>query len=315
MRKYILTVTLNPAIDKTARVDRLRLGRDHREEELHVSAGGKGVNVSRSLAILGEPTLATGIVGGHTGKYLIAQLTKEGIRNDFLETEGETRVNLTVIDSSSYAITRIIERGVPVTQKIFAAFKEKYKKLVQRASYVVFCGANAYGLDDRAYGELIAIAHRADVATALDTRGESLIAGLASKPFMVKPNIEEAGYIVGEKLTTLSKIKKAARSIAEQGVQIVLITMGSRGALAYNGKEVIYAAPGALTCVNHVGCGDAFLAGFISSHKSRLSFKDSLRRAVAVGSASALTKQPGDFRMNDAKEIFAKIRVNTRLCA
>jgi len=293
--KYILTVTLNPAIDKTVKVPAFTIGQEHREEALSLSAGGKGLNVSRTLKLLGIRTLATGIAGGSAGDFISGELDKEGISNDFLKTKRQTRTNLTVIDTCSGKITRVIERGPDVNASIFGSFKDKFGRLLKNASFVIFSGSNAYGLADDSYAELILMAKKKGVPAALDTSGKPLIAGLRAGPDIVKPNLEEAEYALGKKLDTVKKIKQAVMSLREKGAGMGLITMGAKGSVGYDGHELVYIALSPIEYVNDVGCGDAFLAAFIVSRIRGMSFAESLAAATRIGTLSALTEKPGAF--------------------
>ena len=131
MKSYILTVTLNPAIDKTADVTQFVPGRNHRVTDIHYSAGGKGVNVSRALKRLRVNTLATGFLGGPEGKFIEETLKKERIHHKFVPISGESRTSLAVIDKRTGRVTRILEEGPAVKQKELAAFRKNYNALLQ----------------------------------------------------------------------------------------------------------------------------------------------------------------------------------------
>ena len=280
MSGRILTVSLNPAIDKTISGKRACL-----------SAGGKGVNVSRALKILGVKNLATGLIGGKNGDRIASLFKKEKIKNDFFRIKKETRTNLTVIGPAGGKISRTIEKGPQVTAAEFAGFKKKFRSLLKDCRFVVFSGANANGLPDSAYAELIRIAARRGIKAALDTRDAPLVRGLKVRPFLVKPNLEEAECIKG------------------RGVNISLITLGPGGAIAFGGRRVIFAKPPRLKAVNDVGCGDAFLAGFIAYYLKGKDLKDCLRAATAAGAANALSLRPGAFKKSDFEKLTKKVKI------
>jgi len=309
MKKYILTVTLNPALDKTVKVPNFKAGLDHRTEGLYVNAGGKGINVSRALNILGSPNLATGILGGRTGEWIIEELKKEKIKNDFLKIDTETRTNLTIVDAEGSAITRVIERGLPIDRSALSSFKKKFGLLLKNSEYVIFSGSNATGLRDDLYCELIEMARSKAVKTVLDTRGKPLALGARARPFILKPNLEEAEYITGTKLNSLAKIKEAAKKLSSKGIEIVVITMGSAGAILYRASRTIYARPPSVKYTSHVGCGDAFLAGLLDSLAKRRSLELSLKIASASGAASALTQKSGAFNISDMKKLVRRVRI------
>src|SRR5437660_12535836 len=112
----ILTVTLNAAIDKSLSVPNFRLGRRHRTVEQRTTAGGKGVNIARTLKALGQPVIATGFAGGPTGTHIVEQLTEESILNDFVGIREESRTNTSVLEPTTGEQREISERGAAVNE-------------------------------------------------------------------------------------------------------------------------------------------------------------------------------------------------------
>ncbi len=308
-KKHVLTVTLNPAIDKTVFTDNFSLGKDHRVCGARKSAGGKGINVSRALVKLGSSTVATGIVGGMTGAFIVDAIKKDGIGSKFCYSELETRTNLTVIDRTSGRITRIIEDGPRVSKKIFQDFIKLYTGLLNQAALVIVSGANARGLPDTVYSELTRLAHKKRVNIYIDTRSKALTYSIKARPDLVKPNLEEAEYLAGRKLDTVEKVKNAAISIVQRGAKKAIITMGRDGALLSDGLKTFYAKAPKLKPVNDVGCGDSFLAAFASASLSNAGDSESLKLAVSVGAASSLTEEPGNFNRGDVERFLKQIHV------
>ncbi|MFA5165244.1 MAG: 1-phosphofructokinase family hexose kinase [Candidatus Omnitrophota bacterium] len=288
----VLTVTLNPAVDKTVDGPRVKL-----------SAGGKGINVSRALKTLGVDSVVTGFAGGRPGDFIRSALKKERISERLVGIRGASRQNLTVIGRGGKT-TRRIEKGPAVSAKEFVEFKKAFVKLLRGRRYVVFSGANANGLKDSAYAELIRIAKKNGVMTVLDTRDAALKEGLRARPDIVKPNIEEARYICG---------KGTLECLRAKGARTVLLTMGAAGAAATDGRDTVIARPPKAGAVNNVGCGDAFLAGFIAYRLKGRDFKDSVRAATAAGTANAAAKAaclvPGSFKKKDFLEILRQTDV------
>ncbi|MDD5270491.1 MAG: hexose kinase [Candidatus Omnitrophica bacterium] len=288
----VLTVTLNPAVDRTVNGARVKL-----------SAGGKGINVSRALKALGVDSIVTGLAGGKAGDFIRSALRRERISERLVGIRGESRKNLTVIGRGG-KITRRIEKGPAVSAEEFREFKKMFAKLLRGRRYVVFSGANANGLKDSAYAELIGIAKKNGVMTALDTRDAALKEGLKAKPDIVKPNIKEARYICG---------RDPMGCLRAKGARTVLLTMGRAGAAATDGKDKVNARPPRVKAVNDVGCGDAFLAGFIAYRLKGKGFKESVRAATAAGAANAAAKAaclvPGSFKRKDFLEMLSQTDV------
>ncbi len=308
-KKYVLTVTLNPAIDKTIQVKNFSVGRDFRAEDITLSAGGKGLNVSRALRDLKAPSLATGLLGGASGDFIRRELKKEGIPNDFSWVAGETRTNLTVIDHRRNKITRVLEKGPYVTRLEFSGFKRKFASLLKNSRYVIFSGSIPRGLPESLFAQLINTAKKKNIRALVDTSGEPLKAALRARPFLIKPNLEEAETVLGRKLNSLLRIKEALKYFLKSGVKIIVISMGKDGAVASNEKETWQAVAPKLKCKNNVGCGDALLAGFVYAHEHNNNFRDSFQFAVACGAANVLSLKPGAIQEKAVQKLFPKISV------
>lgn len=309
MKNPVLTVTLNPAVDKTIKISNFKLGLEHRFDEIFLSAGGKGVNVSQALKKLGVCSVATGFAGGASGVYIRRKLQKEKIKTAFIEIQGETRTSLTVIDGKSRKTTRILEDGPMVKRKDIHAFKQKFSSLLDHCCYVVFSGRNIPGTGDSFYRDLIHMAKKKGKITVLDTSGLPFSLGLKGKPDIIKPNLREAEIILKRTLDTTSKIKKAIRVFLSKGIKYVIVSLGSQGAIGYNGGEFWSAVPPAQKAINPVGSGDALVAGFIYARLKEYSFAKSLQTAVAVGTANALSIDPGYFTRAQVIHLIKKVKL------
>lgn len=309
MRKVILTVTLNPAVDVTTVVDGFLLGKSHASCRQIVSAGGKGINVSRVLDRLGVPTLALGIGGGASGRWIVDLLNSEKIPNDFVGIGGEARTNLTVIDMKNDRHTRVLGVGPEVSRAEIGAFEKKYKQRLAQSCAVVLSGRTLYKAPDDLYARLIRLARKAGVAAVLDTSGEPLRQGIKAGPFMVKPNLEEAREVFGCRLETLTQGKNVLKDIHQMGVAVAMLSMGKEGALASNGREVLHVKPPSVEVRNDVGCGDALVAGFLYAYRRRMVFAGALRWAVAAGTANAMNMTPGLIRRKDLVQLARAVTV------
>src|ERR1700729_3139659 len=165
----IITVTLNAAIDKSLAVPNFRLGRRHRTVEQRTMAGGKGVNIARTLKSLGQPVIATGFAGGATGTRIVEQLTEESILNDFVCIREESRTNTSVLDPTTGQQTEINERGPAVSEHEVELFRDKLLYLARGAAIVVFAGSLPRGVEPEIYASLVRDLERLDGITAVDT--------------------------------------------------------------------------------------------------------------------------------------------------
>ena len=285
----ILTVTLNAAIDRTIAVPNFRLGHRHRAVESRTVAGGKGVNVARALKLLGRPVIATGLVGGSTGKAILEQLEGEGILNDFTRIAGESRTNLAVVDPTSGGQTELNERGPAVTGEEADRFVEKLLYLSQGASVCVLAGSAPPGLDGEFYARLVAELGKLGVLCVLDTDGELMRTALKVEPAVVAPNVPEAEEAVGHEFNDSDDIAMGLAGLIEMGAGEAIITREA-GCVAVvgNGDErrhyEVQIEP--LEAVSSVGSGDCFLAGYVAARFEGRSPRDCLAYGVACGAES-----------------------------
>ena len=211
----ILTVTLNPAIDVRYNVEKLDTGNINRTISIEKNAGGKGINVSRIIKKLGGDVLATGIVGGHTGKLFLSKLDKDGIKNNFIKTDFETRTCIAVIDKSTGKITELLE-SAEGKEKDFENFLKKYISILESGVKLV-CGSGSIlnGIQKDSYNILINEASKRGIKFILDTSGDTLIKGIEAKPFLIKPNQDELEDMFNKKFSTVNEIIEAARKIVK----------------------------------------------------------------------------------------------------
>ncbi len=289
----ILTVTLNPAIDQMVLVPHFVVGKDNRALRVTSTAGGKGLNVARTLKGLGAQTVATGFAGGATGQNLLRELLLEGIEHNFVFIQGETRVNLTVGDQKTKKQTRLLEPGPVVDKTDLASFWRKFQRLAEKSQWIVVSGRGIQGAPKDFYGELTQTGQKAGGKVFVDTSGKDFQAALKGKPFLVKPNKNEAEVFLKSKLSSRKDIKTALKKLLNRGAQNVIISLGRRGAAGTDGKVFCFATVPPVKVVNPVGCGDALLAGCVYAFSQQSRFKDVLAFGAACGTASALTAVPG----------------------
>ncbi len=307
--KPILTVTLNPAVDKIVQMNGCALGKEHRVVSCQVAAGGKGINVSRGLRNFGIPTLAAGFVGGAAGKLITESLAAEGIGQQFVPVRGESRTNLTVIDQKTRAHTRFLEDGPNVTAEELKVFKTLLVRLLKKCEWVVFSGRGIASTGKDFYRQLLQMANQCHCKSVLDTSSEDLRCGLKAKPFLIKPNQEEAEFIFEKKLNSPAKIAEALRFFHRQGARITIISLGAEGAVAFDGQALVKATPPRIRPLNTVGCGDAMVAGFLFAWLKKYDFVTALRFAVAAGTANAFSRVPCGATLVRTQAIFKRVKI------
>jgi 1-phosphofructokinase family hexose kinase len=282
----ILTVTLNPMLDKTVEVEGLTRGRTHRATRVGMVVGGKGVNVARQLHLLGVPTVATGCWGGPVGKQLAELLSAEGIPHDFIEVASGTREGVTYREPDG-TWTAIFEPPHAVTPAEADALVEKCVARLSGTEWLVCCGSSPCDAADGVYARIIDAARRAGKASALDSYGKAFRLGVEAMPEMVKVNADEFRQTFGGTLETDDDFRIALRRIARMGIRYAVITDGPRPCYATDGADWWKVVPPSVRPVNATGSGDSMIAGVLASLEARESFGRALVRGTAAGAANA----------------------------
>jgi len=269
MTRPIVTVTLNPAIDRTVWVDQLVPGTTHRTADTRATFGGKGINVARSVARIGAPVVALGLAGEDQATPIERYLDSLGVASRFIRTPGETRTNLKVIEQATGRLTEINGSGSEVGAEHVDALEHELLATVERqqATVVVFAGSLPLGVDASVYARWsVALRERWPMLRVLaDTSDEALLQVARARPFFLKPNRVEAAALTGRPVETIQDAIEAAREIGRMGVRGVLLSLGSSGAVAAWGEgvetllaSVIEVPRGQLQTT--VGAGDAMVA-------------------------------------------------------
>ncbi len=309
----IVTVTLNAAIDRTLTVPNFQRGQRHRASAGVTLAGGKGINVARTLKALGVPVVATGLVGGVTGARIVAELTEEAILNDFVRIDGESRTSTAVVDPTASTYTEINEWGPVVTEEELAVLTDKLRYLTQGAELVVFAGSLPRDVGDDFYAEAVRDLTRRQIGVVLDCEGEPLRLGVEAEPFLVSPNQSEAEGLVGQEFHDDEDFLLALDRIAEMGARNVLITTetGCVALLREDREAERYRATAPLLePVSTVGAGDALLGAYLAGRHNGRTNAEALRAAVATGAASTLEAGAGRFDVRQASRLQAGVDVS-----
>jgi 1-phosphofructokinase family hexose kinase len=308
----IITVTLNAAIDKSLSVPNFRLGRRHRTVEQRTMAGGKGVNVARTLKALGQPVIATGFAGGVTGTHIVEQLTDEAVLNDFVRIREESRTNTSVLDPTSGEQTEINERGPSVSEREVELFADKLLYLARGAAIVVFAGSLPRGVEPEIYASLIRDLARMEVTTVIDTDGEPLHHAVRAEPDVVSPNLLEAEELVGHEFANEDERSLAVREIAALGPREAIMTLpdGCYAQVLVDGRPSLKRARVQLRePVAKSGSGDAFLAGYLAARYESRAPDQCLRFGVACGAESTARLGAGLIDPREARRLIGEVEL------
>ncbi|WP_346355491.1 1-phosphofructokinase [Azotosporobacter soli] len=292
----IITVTLNPAVDKTVEIDDCRLDAVNRIKSSRLDAGGKGINVSKTIASLGGTSRAIGILAGKTGAMIEECLTQTGIAHAFLQGSGETRMNLKIVDKLNGRNTDINETGPRVSAEMIAQLKEQCVNSLREKDILVLSGSVPPGVEKDVYREWIRAAKENGVRTVLDADGELLQAGLEAGPYLIKPNIHELERLAGERLEGEAATAEFARTLCSRyGIEVVVVSLGGEGALFVTAQEAYLTRGLRVAVQSTVGAGDAMVAGLALALEREADWNDLICLAVAAGTASVMTggTEPG----------------------
>ena len=308
----IVTVTMNAALDRSLAVPNFQLGMRHRASTGFTQAGGKGINVARSLKRLDVPVVASGLAGGRTGTHIVEELTNEGILNDFVRIGDESRTSIQVIDPTGGSMTEIFEWGPHVSEDELSTLLEKIAYLARAADLVAFCGSLPRGVDPGFYGEAMRELQRRRVRSVLDTEGEPLRRGVEAEPWLVSPNQREAESLVGQEFHDDEDFLMALDAIAELGARNVLIGHETGAFLLVREErrtQRYRASIPPLEPLATSGAGDAMLAGYLASRMAENSPEEALRAAVATGAAATLEMGGGRFDAREASRLGAAVAI------
>lgn len=305
----LLTVTLNPAIDKLYTVDRLTDFTVMRAREVVATAGGKGLNVSRVASLLGVPVRAMGFVGGHSGAYLRELLAGTDIQCAFTEAAGETRTCINVKDLSTGRHTEFLEPGAPVSGAEYECFLSAYRLALAEAEAVTLSGSLPRGMPGDCYRTLVSLAREAEVPVLLDASGDALCLGVEAGPTVVKPNADELEQLLGAPAVGERQVLAALHALRRRGIKTAVASLGKRGALAVGPEGVFRAVPPEIQAVNTVGCGDSMLAGLALMEMGKTPLPEGLRTATALAAANALSPGTGDLAPQDFKRLLPLVKI------
>lgn len=286
----IITVTLNPALDKTVQISGFTIGGVNRVESSRFDIGGKGINVAKVIRNLGHECTAMGFLSGRSGQYIEKCLEEIGIDCDFVHTAGETRTNIKIADMLRQTNTDLNENGPTVSPKAIEELEERLLNRVSAGDIVVFSGSVPPGVDCDIYRKWITLMKSIGADTILDADGELFCRGIMAGPGAVKPNVHELEIFCHRPLQTPEEVMEEAGKMFSYGVDTVLVSMGSLGAILLSKSRMIH-SPGLPVMVEStVGAGDAMVAALAIARQRGDCAEDTLRLAAACGTASVMTQ-------------------------
>jgi 1-phosphofructokinase family hexose kinase len=304
----IICITPNPAVDRTLILPYLNPGEVHRAEKVIIAAGGKGLNVARSIRTLGGDPLCMGFVGGPAGQLLADLARDEGLSSSWTWVNAETR-NCAILISPQGDATVINEAGAPVTPSDWKQLQNNVSGSVSLASMVCLSGSLPPDSSSADFYELLEILVQSGKPAWVDTSGAALDAALAHPGLCIKVNVEEISKSLGFEVKDQTSAEHALTILGERGIVACVITLGAAGAFLGTKEERWHAQGPPVRVVSSVGSGDSFLGGLVSALDRGSDWNDALGDAVAAGTANTLSAGGGRFTLQEFQDIRKQIQI------
>ena len=304
----IITITLNPAIDKTTSVDVLVPDKKMKCAEPFFAAGGGGVNVARAIKKLGGEAIAIFMAGGYSGIFFEQLLKKESVESLSIEIAGHTRENLTVFEKKSKRQYRFGMPGPLVSEKEWKELLVLLEK-IEDVSFIIASGSVPEGVPEDIYARISKIAKKKNAKFIVDTSGDALKYAVNEGAYLLKPNLAELSSLVGKEWIDENQVSEAAKEILSKGkTHALVVSMGEKGALIVTGNETRLISPPLVERKSTVGAGDSMVAGIVISLSKGKSLLEAAKYGVACGTAATMNPGTELCRLEDAERLYAEIR-------
>lgn len=303
--RSVVTVTLNPTIDRIIEVPDFRVGGHLKGRMRSRLPAGKAINVSRAMSALGSPSTAAGWVGGQSLALFEDALRTAGVAVRLTPITGATRENITIIDPVGHSETHMRDVGPTVTEDDIKRLTTELTALAKPDCLLVFTGSCAPGLDANRFAQILRTCMDAGAHVVVDSSGDHLREAAQLPLWLIKPNLLELGELVGFQISHETEVMEAGRRLNAH-IAVVLVSMGERGAMCFAEGRVLKgrASVPPDRVRSTVGCGDAMLAGFLAATtRSDWQVENAFRQALAVSAASAMTDQPALFDPSDVHTV------------
>lgn len=298
----IITITLNPAIDKNYTVERLAPEHKLRCPNPRIDPGGGGINVAKALKELGSDCLAVFFSGGRNGAYLQDLLRDLSLNIHPIIIEGETRESVVVMEKTTGKEYRIVVDGPEIGMESL----EEIIKLLQdkKPSYVVASGSIPKGLPADAFARIAKVAKGLNARFVADTSGEPLKHAVEEGVFLLKPNLKELSALTGVESLQLNDVDDAAMELISKGkCEVVVVSLSASGAMLVTKDGYEHIPAPTVDRKSTVGAGDSMVAGMIWSLIQGKSYIDMARMGVACGTAATMSPGTQLFRKADAEKL------------
>jgi 1-phosphofructokinase len=303
----IITLTPNTGIDYTLQISDFQLNKTIRAMNSAWGMGGKATDVSWTLGKLDVPTRALGFAAGPNGLRMEKMLRERGVETDFVWVDGETRLNVIIVTAAGQST--ITSSSLKVSPEHMSEFETRYQRALKSASCVVIGGSLPGGVSIDFYSEAIAQAKEQHVPVIFDSSGPSFLAGVKSRPEIIKPNLTELAELLGYMPNSQQEVQQASRKLHDEYGSNVIITLGSEGAIAVFGERSYFIHPLSVPVVSVAGAGDGVLAGMALAYLRKESFEHGLQHGFALAGAILQTLPTADFEVQDYQDLLPQIQI------
>ena len=307
----IATITLNPSIDQHINVEGLRKDDANRAQAIFRYPGGKGINVSKVVRELGGKTHAYALVGGFPGELLKQLVRRLDIPFSPTLVRQDTRINVIITDLKDHTQTRISAPGPRVSEPDLRHFLGQLLRVRPKPFIWALGGSISSGMNHSAYQRLIAELQKNGVPCILDTDNEALKLGIKARPFMIKPNEYEIERLMGHSIKTVPGYFKAARSLVRQGVRIVVVSLGKKGALFVTENDSFHVLTPDVPVTSKVGAGDSLIGGFALGLYRKMGLREAARLGIAASTSAVMREAPRLCSRRDIPRLLPRIRLRS----
>ena len=303
--KTIVTMTLNPAIDKSSSVAHVVAERKLYCKRPRFEPGGGGVNVSRAIKKLGGESMLLYPAGGLTGERLQGLLDEEGLNHRPFPIEGLIRESLVVMEESTGRQYRFGMPGPEFQEQEWEQFLTALSAMDPAPDYLVASGSLPPGVPADFYARVARAGKKKGAKTIIDASGEALEEALKEGVYLIKPNVREFRELVGEDIKEESQIKAAAQKMVKSGrCEVLVISLGAAGALMVSEEISEHILPPTVPIVSKVGAGDSMVAGIVLSLARGKPLRESVLFGAAAGTSAVMTPGTELCRREDAERLF-----------
>jgi len=304
----ILTLTVNPAIDRTITVDRLAF-----EDRAYIlsskdSPGGRGINASCVIHSFGGKTKAIVPAGGSSGARFTEFMNGCGFPVVVVPIRNKVRTNLTITDKHGLTV-KLNEPGPRLEKTEVAKIEKTVRAHLDNTRWLMLCGSLPPGVPANLYANLIHEAHKRGVKTLLDTDGDALLEGVEAKPTVATPNQQEAERLLNTVLLTRTHYLGAAERIRKMGPEAAVLSLGARGAVGEFPDGTVEVIPPRVEAVSPIGSGDALAAAFLWAMEKKPDYAEALRWGVAAGTASARLPGMKFANLEETHQVYSDVEV------